>query len=84
VESYDLSYADLKYYSRNSLAYSFLAGDSLFVSTRSGKYVSQCASSRPGKKSASASCSKYLQANEKARWQWDLEKRFQVFESEYK
>ncbi len=84
VETYDLSYADLKYYSRNSLAYSFLAGDSLFASTRSGEYVSQCASSRPGKKAASVSCSNYLKANEKARWQWVLEQRFRDFESAYK
>ena len=42
VETYDLSYDDLKYLSRNALAYSFLPGKSLLESTYTGKVVEQC------------------------------------------
>ena len=83
VETFDLSYADLKYYSRNALAYSFLAGENLLDDSRRDGYVSQCASSKPGKKTASASCSKFLKDNEKARWQWNLEERFRDFENSH-
>ncbi len=83
VETYALSYADIKYFSRNALAYSFIAGESLFDSTRTTRYVSQCSNSRPGRKEASKQCNKYLEMNEKARWQWDLEKRFSEFENTY-
>ena len=46
VETYGLSYKDLKYYSRNALTYSFLAGESLIDYTRRDGFVSECASSR--------------------------------------
>ena len=84
VETFDLEYRDLKDYSRNALAYSFLAGDSLRDDDRRDGFVSQCAGSKPGKKSASEECSRYLDSNEKARWQWDLEKRFVEFEQSFK
>ena len=42
VETYDLDYDDLKYLSRNALAYSFLPGESLLESTYTGKMVKQC------------------------------------------
>jgi len=83
VETYGLSYKDLKYYSRNALTYSFLAGESLIDYSRRDGFVSECASSRPGLKPASISCENYLKENEKARWQWDLEKRFKTFENSY-
>jgi len=35
------------------------------------------------KKTASASCSKFLKDNEKARWQWNLEERFRDFENSH-
>ena len=83
VESYQLSYADLKYFSRNSLAYSFISGESLFQSTRSANFVEQCARSMPGRRAASTRCNEFLQSNEKARWQWELELRFWNFENSY-
>jgi adenosine deaminase len=84
VETYALSYADLKYFSRNALAYSFLSGESLFEATRSGKYVSQCALSKPGIKAPGNRCLKFLKANDKASLQWELERRFKDFEAGYK
>lgn len=84
AETYKLTYAELKYFSRNALAYSFLAGKNLFQSTRAAQYVSQCASSKPGEKPINSTCKKFLDANEKARWQWELEERFRDFEAGYK
>ncbi len=83
VDTYNLSYADLKYYSRNALAYSFLAGNSLFVSTGSGQLVGQCASSSPDRDTPDRQCGKFLASSEKATWQWNLEQRFSDFEAGY-
>jgi adenosine deaminase len=83
VETYSLSYKDLKYFSRNALAYSFIAGESLLDHNRRDGFVEVCEKSRPGKKIASASCQHFLEENEKAHWQWNLEERFYRFESEF-
>lgn len=83
VETYDLSYADLKYYSRNALAYSFLAGDSLFDSTHDASYIKVCAGLKSAEPRISGACRQFLDKNEKARWQWDLEQRFRQFENGY-
>jgi adenosine deaminase len=75
VLSYGLSYADVKQIVRNGLQYSFLPGDGFW---RDGSYsapVSACASGR-----TSAACRAYLEKNEKARLQADLESRFEAFE----
>ena len=84
VETYELEYKDLKNYSRNALTYSFLAGESLLDENRRGGMVSACTGARPGKKPADEDCSRFLSNNEKARWQWDLEKRFVEFEQGFK
>lgn len=75
VLTYNLSYSDLKQIVRNGLEYSFLPGASYW---RDGTYrapVPACSAGR-----ASHSCKTYLEANEKARMQADLEDRFEVFE----
>ena len=48
VETCKLTYNDLKYLSRNALAYSFLPGESLLESTRTGKVVDECDYGRAG------------------------------------
>ena len=83
VETYDLAYRDIKQFSRNALHYSFLAGDSLLDKKRRDGFVKVCAGSSPGKTAASAACQAFLDANDKARWQWDLESRFYRFEKQY-
>jgi len=79
VETYGLSYADLKQLVRNSIEYSFLPGNSLWrergVFTR---MVSECAGS--GDSAAEDRCQTFLRANEKARREWELEIRFRKFE----
>ena len=83
VETYGLNYQDIKHYSRNALTYSFLAGNGLLDQGRGGGFVKECNASIPGKKPASAVCMEFLEKNEKARWQWELETRFNVFEENY-
>lgn len=81
VESYALSYADLKEIVRNSLEYSFLPGPSLW--DEKGGYaraVSACRSGDLGADIPSPACAAFLGSSEKARQQWELERRFQAFE----
>jgi adenosine deaminase len=80
VESYDLSYADLKHIVRNSLEYSFLPGESLWASQDYARLASACESDAAAEKPSSA-CEAFLKGSEKAAQQWELEKRFQVFEA---
>lgn len=84
VESYDLSYAELKRMTRQSLEHSFLPGESLWAETkRTFKPVAACAADVLGKEKPSAGCSKFLDANEHAREQWELEQAFTEFEKKY-
>ncbi|HLH42250.1 MAG TPA: hypothetical protein VKV74_04635 [Bryobacteraceae bacterium] len=73
---YGLSYGDLKEMVRNSLEYSFLRGASLW---RDGNYQLRAAPCAGGLKTLS--CRRFLEANEKARFQADLEDRFAKFEA---
>jgi adenosine deaminase len=82
VESYALTYADLKGLVRNSIEYSFLPGQSLWDGN--GAYdqsVADCASDTPGTDDPSAPCADFLAKSEKATQQWELERRFSVFEN---
>ncbi len=82
VESYDLTYADLKQIARASLEHSFLPGASLwqerdvFTAT-----VPDCRSGTAGGDQPGASCAAFLKASEKAAQQWELERRFSAFEA---
>jgi adenosine deaminase len=80
VESYDLSYADLKQLVRNSLEYSFLPGVSLWARPDFARFADACDGDAAGEKPSSA-CETFLKGSEKAEQQWELEKRFQVFEA---
>jgi adenosine deaminase len=82
TQTYDLSYAYLKELSRNALAYSFLPGGSLFSDIPRGRRVKACARDRV-ERALSDSCSEFLRTSEKARLQWELERRFSQFESNY-
>jgi hypothetical protein len=82
VETYDLSYADIKGLARNSLTYSFLPGDSLWSDSRRGVIVAACADAPPGGSDLSQhkACADFLARSEKARQQWRLESEFDAFE----
>lgn len=83
VQTYDLSYADLKEFSRNALAYSYLPGENLFSDSNKLKQTNACRKEQPAQQPAD-DCQAFLQSNEKARLQWQLEKQFQAFEVDYK
>ena len=85
VETYDLSYDDLKYLSRNALAYSFLAGDSLLASTRTGKLVEECdyGTAAADNEAKMETCLDFMFRNDKAKLQAELERRFMEFEANY-
>jgi adenosine deaminase len=78
---YHLSYQDLKQLSRTGMEHNFLSGQSLwaapdeFTTLAGGCKGQQAGAEKPG-----PSCRKFLDANEKAAAQWELERRFREFE----
>ena len=83
VQSYDLTYDDLKRLARQSLEHSFLPGASLWEETREFGRVESCAGDEPGRKKLSKPCQKFLDSSERARTQWALETEFAKFESKF-
>src|SRR5262245_38010617 len=82
VETYGLSYAQLKKMARASLEYSFLPGKSLWANFDKLQRVVACAGG--GKtQSQSSDCTQLLSASDKAKAEWQLEKAFADFESRF-
>ncbi len=77
-----LTYLDLKQSARTSLEHAFLHGQSLWAApddfTRRNP---ACAAAIAPASTPSGACAAFLQANEKAAEQWELERRFAVFEA---
>jgi hypothetical protein len=84
IESYHLTYADLKRFARQSLEHSFLPGKSLWTDTKLVfRIAPACAGSASETDKPSAACTEFLAANERAREQWKLEAEFAKFEQKY-
>ncbi len=84
AESYGLSYADLKQMVRTSLEHSFLPGRSLWSAPDVFiRPVAPCAGDVLGGNKPSPRCASFLAASEKARQQWELERRFREFEASH-
>jgi adenosine deaminase len=82
VQTYDfLGYKDLKRMARMSLEHSFLPGSSLWIDDF--RPLAACANDHAGAGKISASCQKFLDANERAQTQWKLEEQFAAFEKEF-
>lgn len=81
VETYKLSYADLKDMARQSLEHSFLPGESLWSNLQASKLTSACAASHAGEARVASGCQKFLDASQKAQQQWKLEQAFAEFEA---
>jgi adenosine deaminase len=82
VETYGLSYPDLKQMVRTSLEHSFLPGASLWREPDNfTRAVAACSSESLGAARPSHGCAAFLQSSEKAREQWELEGRFRKFEA---
>jgi adenosine deaminase len=79
---FNLSYLDLKNSARTSIEHSFLPGPSLWqqpdVFT---KTVPACAGQPLGAANPTSKCLSFLQSSEKADEQWQLEHRYELFES---
>ena len=84
VETYGLNYADLKQMVRTSLEHSFLPGASLWSAPDAfTQAAAACAQDAPGADKPSSACADFLKSSEKAREQWELERRFRAFESSF-
>ena len=80
---FGLSYIDLKNMARTSLEHAFLPGASLWQHPDTFAAVNSACSgtTKPGAENPSAACTAFLKSSEKAAQQWELEHRYQVFES---
>jgi adenosine deaminase len=82
VETYALSYADLKQMVRTGLEHDFLPGPSLWREQDVfARPVAACSSEFLGAEKPSPNCAAFLKSSEKAQQQWELERRFRAFES---
>jgi adenosine deaminase len=81
VLAFHFSYPTLKTIVRNSLTFSFLPGNTLWTDYAYQQVSQECVKDVLGSESPSSTCKAFLDANEKANIQWDLEKRFNEFES---
>jgi Adenosine deaminase len=81
VLRYGLKYGDLKRLARNSLEYSFLAGQSLWQSPQFTTMAAACANDSPGAATPSKGCVAWLKQSDRAQRQWQLEADFAEFES---
>jgi adenosine deaminase len=79
---FNLSYRDLKNSARTSLEHNFLPGASLWQQRDTfTRTASACAGEPIGSAKPTAKCQSFLQSSEKAAQQWELERRYEVFES---
>jgi len=93
VETYGLSYADLKQMARTSLEHTFLPGASLWREPDNfDRATATCALAVPGggkpfrlnaSSEPSTSCPAFLKSSQKAQQQWELERRFREFEAAF-
>jgi adenosine deaminase len=82
VLDFGLSYLDLKRMARTSLEHSFLPGASLW--SQPDNFTSMnaaCAAQPVGAENPTPKCLAFLRSSEKAAEQWQLEHRYQLFES---
>ncbi len=84
VRDQRLNYRQLKAMARNSLEHAFLPGASVWAALPMQQPVAACAPTatmalgdRPN-----AACQAFLDASERAQAQWELERRFRLFESQ--
>lgn len=75
IRTYHLDYGTLKTMARNSLEHAFIAGESYWQDARTFRPVAVCSAE------ASEQCRQFLDANPRAKLQWQLEHDFQDFEA---
>jgi adenosine deaminase len=81
---YGLTYRDLKQIARTGMEHDFLPGASLWRNPDDFRLAADaCKGETPGGDNPSAGCSGFLRGSEKASAQWELERRFNVFEAKF-
>jgi adenosine deaminase len=80
VTEQGLTYAQLKQSARASLEHSFLAGESLW--SAQDRYTAMRGGCVVSSTTPSTACSAFLKTSDKATQQYELERRFRVFEAE--
>src|ERR1700751_134027 len=84
VQTYNLHYADLKKLARTGLEHAFLPGPSLWIAPDDfSRMNAACSTDTLGAESPSSDCAAFLQSSERARQQWELERRLRTFESSF-
>jgi adenosine deaminase len=85
ADTYPLSYHDFKLMVRTSIEHSFLPGASLWERVTPEKLETPVAACRTqlGSVEPSGACATLFHSSEKARQEWDLERRFHVFEASF-
>jgi adenosine deaminase len=79
---YSLSYRDLKQLARTGIEHSFLPGASLWIKPDDYRLmVGACSADFTGE--VPTPCADFLRGNQKAAAQWELERRFSVFEAKF-
>jgi adenosine deaminase len=83
--TYPLSYHDFKLMVRTSIEHSFLPGASLWVRVTPEKLETPVAACRGqlGAEKPAGACATLVHGSEKASQEWELERRFHVFESSF-
>lgn len=84
VEKQGLGYSQLKKMARTSLEYAFVSGESLWGNAHTfEKMAPQCRPDDLDSQAIALTCREFLDGNEKANLQWELEKTFRSFERQY-
>jgi adenosine deaminase len=84
ANDYHLGYADLKQLARTGMEHNFLPGASLWALPDMFTVpASACKGQTLGASMPSTLCKKFLDENEKAAAQWELERRFREFEAKF-
>lgn len=82
AEEQSLEYLDLKHMARTSLEHAFFQGESLWAATDDfTRRRAACAAPIDAGSKPSAACAALLNSSERASQEWQLERRFAVFEA---
>jgi adenosine deaminase len=81
---YHLTYHDLKQIARTGMEHTFLPGDSLWAAPDVfTNTAAPCTGEPLGQENPALACKAFLNSSEKAAAQWELERRFRVFEARF-
>lgn len=83
VLEFQLGYLELKQMARASLEHAFLPGASLWAEAdRFTRMAGACGKAVPGSAAPGPACAQLVKASPRAAAQWELERRFRVFEAD--